>query len=294
MDSNIFQIDSEYAKSAYQSKNFEIEYTANSCEIKYCTIYFSSHNIYYPNTPSEFRKRIMEQDYYEWRNYKTNVSQKHIYVRDIFKQWYLTGINNEINTPEKLLDFLKRETNGYRIITVGSSAGGYAAVLYGSLLNAEKILAFNAQFEINSLLIYSKEHINPLVFRLKNQPVSKYYDTTAFIKSNIDIFYFYSTKSEWDSEQFAHTNKLPSIYKIGFRTSHHGIPILKDNISIILNMNKEDLIGLVGSSPYNVFYFSVRIIGFKKTLLCWVSQFYKRNYKKVRNGFINAITKFGY
>ena len=110
MDSNIFQIDSEYAKSAYQSKNFEIEYTANSCEIKYCTIYFSSHNIYYPNTPSEFRKRIMEQDYYEWRNYKTNVSQKHIYVRDIFKQWYLTGINNEINTPEKLLDFLKRET----------------------------------------------------------------------------------------------------------------------------------------------------------------------------------------
>lgn len=291
MDTNIFQIDSEYVKKAYQGFNYEIEYTDSQSQIKYCTIYFSSNNIYYPNTYNEFRKRIIEQNYYEWRHYKIAQAHKHIYIRDIFKQWYLKGINEEINTPEKLLDFLKKETFGYKIITVGSSAGGYAAVLYGSLLNAEKVLAFNAQFEINSLLIYSKEIINPFVFRLKHQSVSKYYDTVKFIKNDIDIFYFYSRKSEWDVEQLNHVAKLPTIHKIGFHTSHHGIPILKDNLNIILNMNKEELIQLTKSSPYNVFMFSVKISGVKVTLLCWVAQMYKRYIKKVRNNIINTILR---
>lgn len=92
---------------------------------------------------------------------------KHIFIRDVFKQWYLAGINSNINTPEKLIEFLRKETEGYHTVMLGSSAGAYAAILYGSLLQTKKVLAFNPQYELKSLLNRSSEKINPLVFRLE-------------------------------------------------------------------------------------------------------------------------------
>ena len=69
------------------------------------------------------------------------IDDKWRFVRDVYKQWYLKGVNAEIDSIEKLYEFLKAETEGYQIVTVGSSAGGYAAVLFGYLLNATKVLA---------------------------------------------------------------------------------------------------------------------------------------------------------
>jgi len=47
---------------------------------------------------------------------------------------------------------LREESKRYSVITLGSSADGFAAVLYGQLLDAEIIYSFNGQFENNPLL----------------------------------------------------------------------------------------------------------------------------------------------
>ncbi|MEJ7560440.1 MAG: hypothetical protein WKF66_19180 [Pedobacter sp.] len=186
-------------------------------------------------------------------------------MRDIKKQWYLTGINGHLNTPEKVLEFLKEETVGYKIITVGSSAGGFNAIITGQFLNAEKIFSFNGQFEILSLLSKSSANVDPIVFRnQKNNRLLPYYDTLKFITNPKSIYYFHSNGSQWDIEQFDHA-KNQGVHKISFKTSNHGVPFLKTNLSYVINMTSAQLKELSGNT-YQPLIFSIKTVGLSKTI----------------------------
>jgi hypothetical protein len=275
----VFQTDSEIVQTVYnENPNYLIEYSDNVPTQEYCAVYFCSHNIYYPNTENIFRKRIVEKNYYEWYDTRIQKAYKHIFIRDIFKQWYFAGINAKINSPEKLLNFLRQETEGYKVITLGSSAGGYAAVLYGSLMGADQVLAFNSRFEHKSLLKRSNEATNPLLFRLKNEPVSIYYDMHDLINKKLDIYYFYSNKSVLDMEQYKHIKDLQEIHKISFSTAHHGVPFLKICLPKVINFEKKDLTRLA-KKTHNSIFFPFRTVGIWKTLYGLISQVYK-SYKK--------------
>ena len=52
------------------------------------------------------------------------------------------------HSPERLIEFLKNETDGYRTIMSGSSAG-YAAILYGSILKSRKGICFQSSSRID-------------------------------------------------------------------------------------------------------------------------------------------------
>ncbi len=273
----VFQTDSDIVNQVYkENDNYIIEYNETG-DKNYCAIYFSSNDIYYPNNEEIFKKRIIDKNFFEWYNTRIEKAYKHIFVRDIFKQWYLSGINSKIDSQEKLFDFLKKETYGYNIINVGSSAGGYAAILYGSLLKAEKVLAFNPQYEINSLLVRSTEAINPLVFRLKNI-CSNHFDLKNIDFNNTIVFYFMSCNSKWDIEQNIHIGDKDNIYKIGFNTSHHGIPFLKIALPRVINLSKDKLIGF-SKKNHNPFVFTIRMVGLIKTLNGFIRQIYLA-YKK--------------
>ena len=53
---------------------------------------------------------------------------------------------------EKVARFLAGETSNLKVIILGSSAGGYAAVLLGSLLKSDRVLTFNGQFDLEYIL----------------------------------------------------------------------------------------------------------------------------------------------
>lgn len=127
----LFQIDSNIVRRAYTEKdNYLIQQDPDG-DPELCALYFSSNDIYYPNNEEQFIKRIVEQDFFEWYASRVPGCGKHIFIRDLFKQWYLGGINDTLNSPQKILEWLQKETAGYKIITVGSSSGGYAATLFG-------------------------------------------------------------------------------------------------------------------------------------------------------------------
>ena len=252
-----------------------IEYNENIVQKKICAIYFSSNDIYYPNDENTFRKKIVEKNFYEWYNTRIENAQKHIFIRDIHKQWYLSGINAEVNTPEKLLNFLRTETAGYEIITIGSSAGGYAAVLYGQQLAAFKTLTFNGQFELNSLLQNSKYSINPLLFKYENSLLSCYYDLKLFLKRPDVVFYFYSNRSPWDIGQYQHISSVEGLNIISFNTSHHGIPFLKNCLPIIINDNTEQL-KILTLKKQNSILFSIKIGGFYNSMQMLILQLKKK------------------
>ena len=279
----MFQIDSEIVRSVYINlPNYKIEYN-NSCKENICAIYFSSNDIYYPNNEEIFRKRIVEKNFFEWYNTRIN-ARKHIFVRDIFKQWYLEGINAELDSPEKIFEWLKVETEGYEVVTVGSSAGGYSAVLYGSLLEAQKVIAFNAQFSLKAIADEPGEECNPLVFKYKNNDRSKYFELKDKLSDSVNYFYFLSVGCEEDMLQATKlfTPPIPprSFNCLRFKTAHHGIPFLKVALVKVLNMGEKDLKGFTKKKNHPI-WFTIRMVGVRKTITGFVQQAY-RAYRKRR------------
>lgn len=274
----VFQVDSPIVQKVYKmNDNYLIEYDDTVKIREYCAIYFCSNNIYYPNTEEIFRKRIVERNTFEWYGTRIKKAWKHIFVRDIFKQWYLKGINSRICAPKLLLEFLQRETQGMKIITLGSSAGGYASILYGSQLNAERIIAINPQIEIASLLLPpSSPQINPLLFRLASTEVSRYFDLRNVIDVDRgNIYYFHSTKSKWDNEQYSKVCDYANIHHLPFTTSHHGIPFQKVALPKVINMENEELIKFCGKSN-NPYVFAVQMVGIMAIISGAYRQFMSR------------------
>jgi len=263
--SYVFQTDSIEVKKAFQNPNYLIEYKYTGLKEKNCVLYFSSNNIYHPNSKDSFRSSIIDKDKYEWYNTRIENGVKHIFLRDIQKQWYLKGINSKLNSIEKVLKFLKKETLGYSVITIGSSAGGYAAVLFGSLLNAEKILTFNGQFHVSDLLTSSNEAVDPVIFREQFNPyVNKYFSLKNFLNNPSNIYYFFSNKSKWDQINKNHILE-EGINIISFNTNNHGIPFVKSALLRVINSSKQELNSWMKNSHFPIF-FSIKYGGIYATL----------------------------
>jgi len=114
---------------------------------KVCFIFFSSNGIYYPDTKETFEKAIIQKNRYEWINMSKDrrvkaIAGKFIFVRDIYKSWYVKGVNSRLNSVDALVNYLRERVKGYQVITVGNSAGGYAAALFGALLGADRALSW--------------------------------------------------------------------------------------------------------------------------------------------------------
>ncbi|MGQ7945101.1 hypothetical protein [Flavobacterium sp. WC2509] len=279
----IFQIDSPAVLKAFETKNYCIEYnTEEKCDSNLCVIYFSSNEIYYPNTLKSFDYSIIERDKYEWKRNKHPYAGKHIFIRDIRKQWYIGGINSKLDTPLKLTDFLKKETEGFKIYTIGSSAGGFAAILFGSLLKVKRIYAFNSQLNLEVTMQSSSALVDPILFdKVKDNEVKSYFDLSNFITDSVDYYYFQSCYSKMDTDQYnsisSHSKKHLRI--IRFKTSNHGFPFLRINLPYILAFDKNSLEDLVGKS-FNLIFFSIRLIGFIATIQFLFKALVDRYHKK--------------
>jgi hypothetical protein len=263
----IFQINDPIVLQEFDNLNYHIEFNNNEIKKNICVLYFSSNEIYYPNTLNAFNFSIVKQNRYEWKRNKFPGAYKNIFLRDIRKQWYIGGINSNLDTPQKLYTFLKSETKGFELITIGSSAGGFAAILFGSLLNASRIYAFNAQLNLNIIMKYSNQFVDPILFKnIANNDLNIYYDLSNIHNDFTGYYYFQSCKSKMDIEQFnGITEQFSSkINIIRFNTSNHGFPFLRINIPNILALPEIEL-KKISNRTYNLFKFSINLIGFGAT-----------------------------
>jgi len=73
-----------------------------------------------------------------------------LFIRDLHKTWYSTGVGDITNNVEENVSLLKDLIKNYdKIITIGQGSGGYASILYGNLLNVDKVIAFSPQIFID-------------------------------------------------------------------------------------------------------------------------------------------------
>lgn len=93
----------------------------------------------------------------EFKNTLKNVSCDIDFITDINRAWYYRGIDEAINNHYRLKMYLDSLIEGYDDVTfVGNSMGGFAAILFGSLLEVDKVIAFNPQTFLGKKL--RKEH----------------------------------------------------------------------------------------------------------------------------------------
>lgn len=262
----VFQVDSAIVKKARTLDNYIIETNeVAGTGPKICAIYFSSNFIYYPNNEASLSSAIFDKNRFEWWNLRHPKACKHIFIRDVYKQWYLHGINVELDSIEKLSDFLKKEIEGFDTYFIGSSAGGYAAVLLGSMLNAKRIYTFNNQFFLTDLLERSTALVDPIIFRERNNPaIAQFYFIKPYITNPSSIYYFHSATSDWDRRQYEEVKEV-AMHVIAVNTNVHGIPLLKNNLLPLFAFS-EELLKKLTEKRLNPLFFSLKIVGLFKTL----------------------------
>lgn len=213
---------------AYEGKNYQCIDTGTASDI--CYIFFSSNGLYFPDEKEVFERVIIGRDRYEWKWVAAQAdipgkAGRIIYVRDVFKDWYSLGISKEVNTLDKTLDLLKILTEGYRVVTVGSSAGGYMAVLAAVKLQADWCINFSGQYKIGT------------------DVRQEYRDLSGMLEEyNGMVFYFVPVYSEQDLEQYKLVKDLACIKVFCFTGRKHADTMLTGNMPYVIGQDKGELL----------------------------------------------------
>ena len=270
------------AEEIYNKENYYIKISGHQNNI--CYVFFSSNNIWYPNTEEAFRKSFIENDYYEWEKNFRLPAKKCIYVRDIYKSWYVTGINRKLNSIDAVIEFLKEQTIGMRVSTVGSSAGGYMAALTAALLKAEYCICFSAQFDLK---VDGALGVNPFLKKYNDdKKKSQYYNIVEKIKkSKSDIFYLMPAFSASDKEQMEKVSTIKNVHILKIASHRHGVPLLTGNLEHLLQMNRDELSSFFDSEKgkiVGILSASIKLAGILGTCKCIKNEIIKMIKKYIR------------
>ena len=227
---------------AYEADNYIIKRYANDSNT--VAVYFSSNGIYYPNTVEQFRKRIFEENRYDWLSLGLKDVHTEVFFRDIYKQFYVAGCNRRLDSVDKIADLIKNEilSDSDRLVTVGNSAGGYMAFLIGTLLHADMVFDFSGQFDLTKEI--QKEFL--LEKYRDDEARSRYYnmaDLKAMGYTFPDTWYFYSGLCETDRYQSELMKKADDghIRMFEFNTSTHERTMFVFNLPQVMAKTKEEL-----------------------------------------------------
>jgi hypothetical protein len=103
-----------------------------------------------------------------------------LFLLDIKSKWYFKGIDGISTNIDETLTYLKEIIRDFEeVIFIGSSSGGYAAILFGSLLNVDRIIAFRPQTIITPNEYLTSEDID-----------SSYSDLKPFINTTTKYFIY--------------------------------------------------------------------------------------------------------
>ena len=129
--------------------------------------------------------------------------------------WYHKGINNITTNIDETVDYLKNIIKNYeKVIFMGTSAGGYAAILFGSLCNVSNVISFIPQTILN-------EPINPKYKNLK-QVINK--NTQYLLYGDINI------TNINDLHHIRHCNNLQEYKNVNIiRNNNCNLKELRDN-----------------------------------------------------------------
>jgi hypothetical protein len=85
---------------------------------------------------------------FEFFSLAGDIPVKRMFVRDLSQAWYHRGIpggGTDLMSVADLLREVVADADARRLVVAGGSAGGYAALVFGTLLEADTVLSFSPQ-----------------------------------------------------------------------------------------------------------------------------------------------------
>ena len=125
-----------------------------------------------------------------------------LYLRN-FNRWYIGGLNGIGKNINHTIAFLKKEFAKYdKVYCIGGSAGGYASLLFGSILNVNEVITINAQTDLQYCVDNLSGNGNGktgLMERAKECPAtwSKYNKISNVLNNNVSYNVYYKGNNNW-------------------------------------------------------------------------------------------------
>ncbi len=147
---------------------------------------------------------------FEFFNSIADIPCDKIFLRDFHQAWYQKGVDADLNHIDKLIEDLRNtifQRNYKSICFIGNSMGAYAAILFGSILNVDTVIAFAPQSFINryNRFIHFDRRWNKqmaAIYRYKDKK-KEYFDLKQFLSKNpsykTKINIYYSSDYKLDS-----------------------------------------------------------------------------------------------
>jgi tetratricopeptide (TPR) repeat protein len=183
---------------------------------------------------------------YEFSRITSDLKIKKIFLRDCLQSWYQNGIKLVGDSIEQIVSYLKdfiQEEQIQKVVVTGNSAGGYAAILFGYLLEADAAIAFSPQTFIDpkNRSIFGdnrwQSQINKLYKSFNPETSNKYFDLINLWKHNNSIktqFYIYFGRDHHlDAVHAARLQGCHNVTLQAYDGNEHNIVKTLRNIGIL-------------------------------------------------------------
>jgi hypothetical protein len=215
-------------------------------------VLFSSNGLYFPNTEAEATRVLVEQDRFEWRRTLPRGCRRVILVRDVFKTWYLRGINPSLPNPTALAERLRHELQGWDVQMGGVSSGGFAAVLFGRLVGARRVFSLAGQFSLQPVLDdQNGRALNPLVAAAASDPALRPFLEPLRLPHQPfpEIIYVVPRHSVVDAPQRELAEADPRIQTLAVDSDQHDVNLLRPALRRLFERPSSYLDALAHRTP---------------------------------------------
>ncbi len=170
---------------------------------------------------------------FEFYNAAKIIDEHKLFIRDFSQTWYhegLTGISKNINSTANYIKNEIKELNPEKIFFVGNSMGGFAAIVFATLIGQGEVIAFAPQTFISPVLRF-KYHDNRWPEQIKNTYKKslfkqKIWDIRPLLiktHNNLRISIFVAINDRLDFIHAKHLKTIPGITIYEFNDGGHGI-----------------------------------------------------------------------
>lgn len=165
---------------------------------------------------------------FEFRNILASVDVKSAFLRDHYAAWYHRGVVDVGPDVDAVVAWLRRlEDEAERIVMIGNSAGGYAALLFGALLGREAH-AFSPQTFIDPELLREigdgrwDEELDPLL--ASGRFDRRYADLSPVLAASAGTFaIYYGALNDLDTKHADHVRDLDNVTAHAIEDSDHRV-----------------------------------------------------------------------
>lgn len=171
-------------------------------------------------------------------------------VRDVRQLYYQAGVPGGGETAASLGDFLRQYVveRAYRaVLSIGHSSGGYAAILFGTIMGADVVHAFSPHTRLPARSLTqtwrtlferrSREAKTQFRIRYDRRLDRQHYDLRDILTQNPNhptIHIYYGTRHPRDSFNAERLADLPNVILHPYDTAdHHVVRMLADDGTLV-------------------------------------------------------------